>query len=457
MCGISGIIYKNNNNGLEIFESLLSIQHRGQDGCGIYSIDENDLSVGEGLIHNLFSYDKLKNMKSKIYLGHTRYKTNDVLNSFQPFILKNNYLNMSFCHNGNIINNDEIQNLIKIKYNIEKESNISDSMVLFKFIFYFLNNELQINNQITNNHIIKLSNDLHEIIDGSFSIIFSINNYGMVAMKDKRGIRPLVYGKNKNNDYLISSESCSLNNVLDFFDIKELNPGETIIFPLKNELFSYQYNDINFTPCLFEYIYFSRLDSILNNISIYTFRYKLGELLGKMLLKEKINVDFIIPTPETSRVYAYGISNIMNIPIQECIIKNRYINRTFIIENKNNISKNVKRKFSIIDEIVKDKNVLLIDDSIVRGNTSRNIINLLKEAGVKNVIFGSAAPKIINSNKYGIYIEKKEELISFRNTNNLIAYTIGAKKIFYNDLKEIIKLINNLNSSINNLEISMFK
>ena len=350
MCGISGIIYKNNNNGLEIFESLLSIQHRGQDGCGIYSIDENDLSVGEGLIHNLFSYDKLKNMKSKIYLGHTRYKTNDVLNSFQPFILKNNYLNMSFCHNGNIINNDEIQNLIKIKYNIEKESNISDSMVLFKFIFYFLNNELQINNQITNNHIIKLSNDLHEIIDGSFSIIFSINNYGMVAMKDKRGIRPLVYGKNKNNDYLISSESCSLNNVLDFFDIKELNPGETIIFPLKNELFSYQYNDINFTPCLFEYIYFSRLDSILNNISIYTFRYKLGELLGKMLLKEKINVDFIIPTPETSRVYAYGISNIMNIPIQECIIKNRYINRTFIIENKNNISKNVKRKFSIIDE-----------------------------------------------------------------------------------------------------------
>ena len=175
-----------------------------------------------------------------------------------------------------------------------------------------------------------------------------------------------------------------------------------------------------------------------------------------MLLKEKINVDFIIPTPETSRVYAYGISNIMNIPIQECIIKNRYINRTFIIENKENISKNVKRKFSIINEIVKDKNVLLIDDSIVRGNTSRNIISLLKEAGVKSVIFGSAAPKIINSNEYGIYIEKKEELISYRNTNDLIAYTIGAKKIFYNELKEIIKLINNLNSSINNLEISMF-
>lgn len=278
----------------------------------------------------------------------------------------------------------------------------------------------------------------------------------MIAMKDKRGIRPLVYGKNKNNDILISSESCSLNNVLDFNNIKELNAGETIIFPLDGEEIVYQSKNIDFNPCLFEYIYFSRLDSILNNISVYQFRYKLGELLGKILIKEKINVDFIIPTPETSRVYSYGISNIMNIPIQECIIKNRYINRTFIIENKNNIKENVKRKFSIIKEIVKDKSVLLIDDSIVRGNTSSNIINLLKDAGVKNVIFGSAAPKIINSNKYGIYIEKKEELISFKNNNDIIATKIGAEKIYYNNLDEIIQLINNLNPNIINMEVSMF-
>ena len=456
MCGISGIIYKKVNNGLEIFESLLSIQHRGQDGGGIYCADSEDLTVGKGLIHNLFTYENLKNMKSQIYLGHTRYKTNDVKNSFQPFTLKNNNLNMSFCHNGNIINADEIQNIVKTSYDIDKESNISDSMVLFNFIFCFLNEELQTNKVITNDVIINLSNKLHEIVNGSFSIIFGIKNFGIVAMKDKRGIRPLAYGRNKNNDYLISSESCSLNNVLDYFDIKELNPGETVIFPFDNEIFSYQYKNVDFTPCLFEYIYFSRLDSILNNISIYTIRYKLGELLGNIINKEKIDVDFIIPTPETSRVYAYGMSNITNIPIQECIIKNRYINRTFIIENKDSISKNVKRKFSIINEIVKDKNVLLIDDSIVRGNTSRNIINLLKEAGVKNVIFGSAAPKITNSNKYGIYIEKKEELISYKNTNETIASIIGAKKIFYNDLQEIKNLINNLNSSISNLEISMF-
>ena len=457
MCGISGIIYNKLHNGLEIFESLLSIQHRGQDGGGISCVDNKDLYIGKGLIHNLFDHEQLNNMKGKMYLGHTRYKTNDVKNSFQPFLISNDKLNMSFCHNGNIINSNEIQYLMKLKYDVEIEDNISDSMVLFKFIFHFLNTEILKMNKISNDIIINLSNYLHNIIHGSFSIIFSIDNYGIVAMKDKRGIRPLIYGKNENNDYLISSESCSLNNVLNYKHIRELNPGETIIFPLneKNEII-YQYNNIDFSPCLFEYIYFSRLDSILYNISIYQFRYKLGELLGKKLLFVKINVDFIIPTPETSRVYAYGMSNIMNISIQECIIKNRYINRTFIIENKNKISENVKRKFSIIKEIVQNKSVLLIDDSIVRGNTSRNIINLLKEANVKNIIFGSAAPKITNSNQYGIYIKKKEELISFKNNNEIIANIIGANKIFYNDLNETIKLINNLNSSIKNMEISMF-
>lgn len=458
MCGISGIIYNNSNNGLEIFESLLSIQHRGQDGGGIFCVDTNKIYKGKGLIHNLFSYDQLINMNSKMYLGHTRYKTNDVKDSFQPFIIENKNLHMSFCHNGNIINTYEIQDLINLKFNIQQENDISDSMVLFKFIFYFLNNELQNNKTISHNNIIDLSNHLHDIVNGSFSIIFSINNYGIVCMKDKRGIRPLVYGKNKNNDFLISSESCSLNNVLDYYNMKELNPGETIIFPINNkDEIIYQYKNVNFSPCLFEYIYFSRLDSILNKISVYHFRYKLGELLGKILIKENINVDFIIPTPETSRVYAYGISNVMNIPIQECIIKNRYINRTFIIENKNNIHKNVKRKFSVIQEIVKNKSVLLIDDSIVRGNTSKNIIKMLKDAEAKTIIFGSAAPKIINSNKYGIYIENKEELISFKNTNKLIAKTIGADKIIYNELEDIIKLINNLNSSIVNMEVSMFQ
>ena len=178
---------------------------------------------------------------------------------------------------------------------------------------------------------------------------------------------------------------------------------------------------------------------------------------GEEILKENLSVDFIIPTPETSRVYAYGMSAVTGIPIQECIIKNRYVNRTFIDENKRNIKKSIKRKFSVIHEIVKGKNVILVDDSVVRGNTSREVINLLKESGVKNVYFCSAAPKINNANHFGIFIEKKEELITYNNdTNEKIAHSIGASKIYYNDLNDTVKLINSLNKNIINMEVSMF-
>ena len=461
MCGISGIIYNQKNNGLEIFESLLSIQHRGQDGGGICCFDTNETYTGQGLIHNLFNGEQLKKMNSKMYLGHTRYKTNNIKNSFQPFTMSNQDIHMGFCHNGNIINSDEIQEVVKVKYGIEKEENISDSMALFKFIFHFLNNCLKTHNrrEISNNDIVDLSVKLHDIINGSFSIIFCLNEFGIIAMKDKRGIRPLVYGNNEDNDFLISSESCSLNNVLDYNNMTELNPGETIIFPVNknNKITKYQHQNIDFSPCLFEYIYFSRLDSIVNKISVYNFRYKLGELLGNVILKEKLDIDFIIPIPETSRLYAYGISKSMNIPIQECIIKDRYTNRTFIIENKKYICQNIKRKLSVIKDVVKNKTVLLIDDSVVRGNTSSTIIRLLKEAGVKTVIFGSASPKINNTNQFGIYIEKKKELITYNNsTNDLIAKSIGARNIYYNDLDDVIELINDMNPLIRNMEISMF-
>ena len=173
--------------------------------------------------------------------------------------------------------------------------------------------------------------------------------------------------------------------------------------------------------------------------------------------KEKESIDFIIPTPETSRIYAYGMSEIMNIPIQECIVKNRYVNRTFIIENKDKIQENIKRKFSIIKEIVKGKNIILLDDSIVRGNTSKNIIKLLKSNGAKNIIFGSASPKIFSTNKFGIYIEKKEELVTYRNKlDEQIANSIGANKIYFNNLDEVIKLINKFNCKVDNMEVSMF-
>ena len=457
MCGITGLFYNNISNGLEIFESLLSIQHRGQDGAGICYIDgyEDKIIKGKGLICNLFSYEELCNMSSKIFIGHTRYKTNEIKDSFQPIILKSKNLKICFSHNGNIINVKDIESILENIYNIKNSKIVSDSFLLFQLIFNFLENDIE--NSITNQNIVNLSNYLHKNVTGSFSIIMYIEDFGLIIMKDKFGIRPLIYGSNKNNDILVSSESCSLNNVLSYHVIDEVNAGETIVFNNRMEKYKYQHKFSNLRPCLFEYIYFSRLDSIVNNISIYNCRYELGKLLGKVMMKEKENIDFIIPTPETSRIYAYGMSEIMNVPIQECIIKNRYVNRTFIIENKDKIQENIKRKFSIIREIVKGKNVILLDDSIVRGNTSKNIIKLLKSNGAKNVIFGSASPKIFSTNKFGIYIEKKEELITFKNkTDENIANSIGANKIYFNNLDDVINLINNFNLKINKMEVSMF-
>ena len=457
MCGITGLFYNNISNGLEIFESLLSIQHRGQDGAGIYYMDRDKDKIikDKGLICNLLSYEELCNMSSKIFIGHTRYKTNEIKDSFQPIILKTKNLKICFSHNGNIINVKDIESILENIYDIKNSQIVSDSFVLFQLIFYFLENDIE--NSISNQNIVNLSNYLHKNVLGSFSIIMFIEDYGLVIMKDKFGIRPLIYGNNKNNDILVSSESCSLNNVLNYNIIEEVNAGETITFNNRMQQYKYQYKYSALRPCLFEYIYFSRLDSIVNNISVYNYRYELGKLLGKIMMKEKESIDFIIPTPETSRIYAYGMSEIMNIPIQECIVKNRYVNRTFIIENKDKIQENIKRKFSIIKEIVKGKNIILLDDSIVRGNTSKNIIKLLKSNGAKNIIFGSASPKIFSTNKFGIYIEKKEELVTYRNKlDEQIANSIGANKIYFNNLDEVIKLINKFNCKVDNMEVSMF-
>ena len=457
MCGITAILYNDENNGLEIFESLLSIQHRGQDGAGIYNLSDNTIDgiKKKGLINNLCSYEGLKSMKSKIYLGHTRYKTNNVPNSFQPFHLRNENFNMIFCHNGNIINTTEIAIILEQEFDVQLDDSYSDSYLLFNLIFHNIN--LNFFQKIDSTLIVKLSNFLHDNILGSFSIVLGIENFGLVVIKDRFGIRPLTFGINEKKDILVSSESCSVNNLPRFKIKRDIKPGETMVFLNNKETISFQYRHSFLSPCLFEYIYFSRLDSVLNNISVYQCRHLLGELMGKTILKENLKVDFIIPTPETSRVYAYGLSSYTKIPIQECIIKNRYVNRTFITENKDKIEEDIRRKFSVISEIVKDKTAILVDDSIVRGNTSKNIIKLLKDSGIKKVIFYSAAPKIYNTNNYGIYIENKEELITFENKTDVgIANAIGADKIYYNSLDDVCSVINHLNPAIGDMELSMF-
>lgn len=454
MCGITGIYYNNNNNGIEIFQSLLAIQHRGQDGAGIYWANNNETGIikESGLISQIFQFDKLEKMNGNMYIGHTRYKTNNIKDSYQPFIVQNDKVKISLCHNGNIINVEMLYNLLKNQYN-KNVSQLSDSHLLTIYIVEYLTYELKTFESINWVLIQKLSSHLHDIIEGSFSLLLIIKDFGLVAIRDKHGIRPLSYGINENYDYLISSETCSFNHTR-FNYVKDISPGETIWFN-KNGTQHFIIHNSLVKPCLFEYIYFSRFDSYINNISVYKFRIMLGKLLNKYI--DVQNIDCIIPTPETSRIYAYGLSQVMNVPIEEAIILNRYVNRTFIVENKNDISSKIRQKFSIIGDLVKDKNILILDDSIVRGNTSRGIIRLIKQENPKNIYFASAAPKIYNTNKYGIHIEEKEELITYQNkTNEQIENYIGVDKIFYTLLEDVINIVYTLNNNIKNMEVSMF-
>ena len=342
MCGITGILYNTNKNGIEIYQSLLAIQHRGQDGAGIFwSNTKHNIIKESGLINQIFIPEQLKEMNGNIYIAHNRYKTNKIANSYQPFVLSNTNFTISLSHNGNIININELQELLLTRYKIPIQE-LSDSHILSIFVFEFLNEK---NKTIPINftHIIELSIQLQEILNGSFCILVAIPSFGIIAIRDKCGIRPLSYGINKENEYLISSESCSFNHT-DFSFVKDVQPGETIWFN-SNEKKHFQYEKENkkkidiFTPCLFEYIYFSRIDSYFNNISVYKFRFLVGQLLAKSI--NCSNIDYIIPTPDTSRTYAYGLSKSLNIPIQEAIVLNRYVNRinskynwTLIIHNR---------------------------------------------------------------------------------------------------------------------------
>ena len=279
----------------------------------------------------------------------------------------------------------------------------------------------------------------------------------MIAIRDNFGIRPLIFGK-KDNTYIISSESVALN-LLDYDIIRDVKAGESIIF--KNDerepIFDF-YENSTLQPCLFEYLYFARPDSVIDNINVNEARILIGNIIGKKMKEiwNCNNIDYIIPVPDTSITFANGIQEIIKRPLREGFIKNRYIDRTFIMKNKNIIQKNIKRKLSAIKNSFENKNVLIVDDSIVRGNTSKHLIQMIKNYGCKKIYFASCSPMIKNTNKYGIYIPTKEELISFQRNEDEIKRELGIDYLIYNDLEKIIQELRNLNKNIDGFEISMF-
>ena len=457
MCGIIGVHSNVENKDIfyEIFEGLMCLQHRGQDSVGIC----NELNVRkyDGLVKYAFQKENEDNLQCQNYMGHVRYGTNGLSNNIQPFYTVFPR-RISLCHNGNIINTEKIKKIIYDNYRIKVDSHSDSEIILSLFscrLYELLSKE---SNEITESKIFLVTDFLHEVLEGSYCLLVIIKDYGLITIRDKFGIRPLIYGKKENN-YIVSSESVALN-LLDYEIIRDVKAGETIIFNNNQEkpIYHYYKNSL-LQPCLFEYLYFARPDSVIDKININEGRILIGNILGRKM-KELWNcseIDYIIPIPDTSVTFANGIQEIIKRPLRQGFIKNRYIDRTFIMKNKNIIQQNIRRKLSAIKNSFENKNVLIVDDSIVRGNTSQHVIKMIRKYGCKKIYFASCSPIIKNTNRYGIYIPTKEELISYQKKDeDEIRKELGVDYLIYNDLDKIISELKNLNKDIDNFEISMF-
>lgn len=469
MCGIIGIIERESTDELKnyLISGMTYLQHRGQDSAGITLIDEfNKINTckGLGLVSNVFSiesYDIQK--KSKIGIGHVRYSTQGAINicETQPFYTNFPY-GITLAHNGNIINNKEL--ISYLNNQLRHINTNSDSELLLNVIANELKNINTSENMFDLDAIFVAIQNVMKFVKGSYSVVLGISGMGLLAFRDPYGIRPLCYGKSKTNGYMFASESVALTGS-NYKFIRDIEPGECIFIDNDCVEHSKIIHQITKKPCLFEYIYFARPDSILDGISVYQSREVMGYHLGKKiisLIKDE-KFDVVIPVPETSRTYAIRVAEVLKIPYRDAFVKNRYIARTFIMSNKNNNqnrSKMVKMKLNTIDSEFYNKNIIIVDDSIVRGTTSKELVKLAKDAGAKNVWFASASPPIRYANRYGIDIKTQEELIAYGNNEDNIANILGCERVIYNDIEiiseSIKKIQSNTQNKINGFETSCF-
>ena len=469
MCGIVGISDATENNiNEELVRALTYLQHRGQDSAGIAIVEKDgkiNISKGIGLVSQVFNEEpQVLYNSSRVGIGHVRYSTQGFINNdeAQPLYTNSPY-GIALAHNGNLTNTDYLK-----EYLIEKQRHIntdSDSEILLNVLAA----ELTDSPTDIFGAICRVMN----LLRGSYSVVAAISDLGLVAFRDPCAIRPLclgTIGSGSEKCYMIASESVAFIGSPYKLE-RDLRAGECIFIDNNQRMISHSVaENPNQTPCLFEYIYFARPDSVIDGISVYKARELMGSLLAFAICEDNsyktLGIDVVIPVPETSRTYAIKLAEVLEIPYREAFVKNRYIARTFIMSNqkeRNNRSKMVKMKLSTIDSEFKGKNVLIVDDSNVRGTTSKELVKLAKEAGANQVWFASAAPPICFSNRLGINIPTDEELIANNRSNIEIAELLGCDRVFYNDLEMVYHGLSELSpisidgeSSVDGFEISCF-
>lgn len=442
MCGIIAIT-GTLNSAYEVFFGLMNLQHRGQDGAGILTVDQRrnegfHLQRGSGLVDNIFSERTFKSLVGNSALGHSRYATvghNDP-NLLQPFL--DFQTGIGIGHNGNIVN------FYSLRDELNKDGRPgpileSDSAVILELLSQKLRNK-----EITSETMFQAIDYTMDQLVGSYSIVGLARNGDLFGFRDPNGIRPLVLGKRNGTTsetvYALASESIALS-FLGFDSIEDVAPGEAVYITRTGELKRRIIKQQEYSPCMFEWVYFARVESEFSHKSVYEARFRLGQILAKQIMAAGIEADVVVPVPETSRASAIALAECMGVPFRELLIKNRYINRTFILDDQASRQEAIRRKlFPIASEII-GKRCLIVDDSIVRGNTASQIVKLVKAAGARDVTLVSTCPPITSPCYYGIDFPSPSELVAHNKTPQEIAESLGADRVFYQTLEGLQEAI----------------
>lgn len=462
MCGIVGLLSAQPVNQL-LYDGLSVLQHRGQDAAGIMSCEVNGrlhLRKDNGMVKDVFSQTNMQELQGNYGIGHVRYPTAGCSSSAeaQPFYVNSPY-GISLAHNGNLVNVDELRQDLREK-DLRYLNTTSDSEVLLNV----LAGELQQNAvaNLTPQHLFDAIRGVHKRCVGAYAVVALIPNFGIIAFRDPMGIRPLVVGtrkvEGKQDDVMVSSESVVLDTV-EFDLLRDIAPGEALVVTLDGTMhFQQCAENASLAPCLFEFVYMARPDSIIDDISVYKARLRMGDNLGEQIVKEwpVHDIDVVMPIPDTSRTSAVQVAYHLGVKYREGFIKNRYIGRTFIMPGQTERKRSVRQKLNAIDLEFRGKNVLLVDDSIVRGTTSRQIIQMARDAGAKKVYMASAAPAVRHPNVYGIDMPSASELIAHNRTTEEVAELIGADKLFYLELDALKDAVLAGNTMISQFDTSVF-
>jgi amidophosphoribosyltransferase len=463
MCGIVGVVARSPANQL-LYDGMTVLQHRGQDAAGIVTADGHSFHMhkGRGLVRDVFRTRDMRNLMGHMGIAHCRYPTAGSASSeaeAQPFYVNSPY-GIVLGHNGNLVNAAELRRELFLDDRRHVNTN-SDSEILLNVLAHEIHDASAGRDRLNPEMIFTAVAGVHRRVKGAYAVVAMIAGHGMLAFRDPHGIRPLIIGRadtDKGVEFLVASESVTID-TLGFKLMRDVAPGEAILVDESGNFHSRQCaQNPQLNPCIFEFVYLARPDSVIDGISVYECRRNMGKSLADKIIASGLSdqIDVVIPIPDSSRPAAQEVGAKLGKPYREGFIKNRYIGRTFIMPGQEQRKKSVRQKLNAMPIEFAGRNVLLVDDSIVRGTTSREIVQMARESGARKVFFASAAPPVRFPNVYGIDMPTPGELIATGRTNQEIAEAIGADAVIYQELDALIDDVRKLNPAIRQFDCSCF-